>query len=84
MADTLEKIKFIDENNDETWFEVVDETVIDNIKYLLVVDKDDIATILKQINEKDNDLEYSLIEDDDEYKKVATEFMSNEAYDIEV
>lgn len=85
MSEEIEKIKFIDgETKEEVWFEIVDEVVINQTKYLLVVDEDNISTILKQIDEKDEDLEYTLIEDENEFKRVATEFMSNEAYDIEI
>lgn len=81
----VEKISFIDEEtNEETWFEVVDEVILDETKYILVVDEDDISTILKQVNESDENVEYMLVEEEDEFKKAATEFMANEAYDIEI
>lgn len=85
MSEEIEKIKFIDgETKEEVWFEIIDEVMIDQTKYLLVVDEDNISTILKQIDEINEDLEYTLIEDENEFKRVATEFMSNEAYDIEI
>lgn len=85
MSEEIEKIRFIDEEtNEETWFEVVDEVILDEVKYILVVDEDDISTILKQVNEADDEVEYMLVEDEDEFKKVATEFMTSEDYDIEV
>lgn len=81
----VEKISFIDEEtNEEIWFEVVDEVILDETKYILVVDEDDISTILKQVNESDENVEYMLVEEEDEFKKAATEFMANEAYDIEI
>ncbi len=81
----VEKISFVDEEtNEEILFEVVDEVILDETKYILVVDEDDISTILKQVNESDENVEYMLVEEEDEFKKVATEFMANEAYDIEV
>lgn len=85
MSEEIEKIRFVDEEtNEETWFEVVDEVILEEVKYILVVDEDDISTILKQINEADDEVEYMLVEDEDEFKKVATEFMTSEDYDIEV
>lgn len=85
MSEEIEKIRFVDEEtNEEIWFEVVDEVILDEIKYILVVDEDDISTILKQVNEADDEVEYRLVEDEDEFKKVATEFMTSEDYDIEV
>lgn len=85
MSEEIEKIRFIDEEtNEETWFEVVDEVILEEVKYILVVDEDDISTILKLVNEADDEVEYMLVEDEDEFKKVATEFMTSEDYDIEV
>ena len=85
MSEEIEKIRFIDEEtNEEIWFEVVDEVTLDETKYILVVDEDEISTILKQISEADDEVEYRLVEDEDEFKKVATEFMTSEDYDIEV
>lgn len=85
MSEEIEKIRFVDEEtNEEIWFEVVDEVILEEMKYILVVDEDDISTILKQVNEADDEVEYMLVEDEDEFKKVATEFMTSEEFDIEV
>lgn len=85
MSEALEKIRFIDEETkEEIWFEVIDEVIIDQVKYILVVDEDDISTILKQVNEDSEEVEYMLVEDEDEFKKAATEFMASDAYDIEI
>ena len=85
MSDAVEKIQFIDEEtNEPIEFEVVEEVIIDGMKYILVVDEEDISTILKQVNEDGEEVEYSLVEDEDEFKKVATEFMTSEEYDIEI
>lgn len=85
MSEAIEKIKFIDEETNETiWFEVIDEVILDQIKYILVVDEEDVSTILKQVNEAGEDLEYALVEDEEEFKKAATEFMTSEDYDIEI
>ena len=81
----IERITFVDEETgEEILFEIVDEIVLDNIKYLLVVDEDDISTILKQIGEEDDNIEYALVEDEEEFKKAATEFMASDEYDIEI
>ncbi|MBE6022797.1 MAG: DUF1292 domain-containing protein [Cellulosilyticum sp.] len=85
MSEAIEKIRFIDEEtNEEIWFEVIDEVVIDQTKYILVVDEDDISTILKQVSDEGEEVEYMLVEDEDEFKKAATEFMASDEYDIEV
>ena len=81
----MEQIKFIDEETgEEILFEVIDEVVLDKQKYILVVDEEDVSTILKQVHEADEDVEYILVEDEDEFKKAAVEFMTNEEYDIEI
>ncbi|PHV71523.1 hypothetical protein CS063_05615 [Sporanaerobium hydrogeniformans] len=81
----MEKIKFVDEETkEEILFEVMDEAVLEGTKYLLVVDEEDVATILKQVEEKDDEIDYVLVEEEDEFKRVAVEFMSSEEYDIEV
>ncbi len=81
----MEKIKFVDEaTHEEVLFEVVDEAILEGEKYLLVVDEEEIATILKQVGEKEEELDYVLVEDEDEFKKAAVEFMSSDEYDIEI
>ncbi len=83
--EVTQKISFFDdETGEEVLFEVIDEVIIDNIKYILVVDEEDISTILKQVNEMNEELKYALVEDEDEFKKAAVEFMTNEDYDIEL
>lgn len=85
MSEEIQKIKFIDEEtNEEIWFEVIDETTIDHSKYILVVDEEDISTILKQVSDEGEEVEYVLVEDEDEFKKAATEFMTSDEYDIEI
>ncbi|WP_069997915.1 DUF1292 domain-containing protein [Cellulosilyticum sp. I15G10I2] len=81
----MEQIKFFDETTgEETLFEVLDEIVLENKKYILVVDQEDVATILKEVSELDEDITYQLLEDENEFKKAAVEFMTNDDYDIEI
>lgn len=81
----IERITFVDEETgEEILFEIVDEVLLEGVKYLLVVDEDDISTILKQIGEEEEEIEYALVEDEDEFKKAATEFMASDEYDIEI
>lgn len=85
MSEEIEKIKFLDkETNEEIWFEVIDEVILEDTKYILVVDEDDISTILKQVDDAGEEVEYMLVEEEDEFKKVATEFIASEEYDIEI
>ena len=81
----IERITFVDEETgEEILFEIVDEVLLEGVKYLLVVDEDDISTILKQIGEEEDEIEYALVEEEDEFKKAATEFMASDDYDIEI
>ena len=81
----IERITFVyEETGEEILFEIVDEVLLEGVKYLLVVDEDDISTILKQIGEEEDEIEYELVEDEDEFKKAATEFMASDEYDIEI
>ncbi len=81
----MERITFYDEsNNQPILFEVLDEVTIDDQKYILVVDEEDIAAILKEVKQEGEEATYALIEDDEEFKRVAVHFMSSEDYDIEV
>lgn len=81
----MEKINFYDEIADETiQFEVIDETTIDNQKYLLVADDEDVATILKEIVDDGENITYELVEDDEELQKVALTLMESDEYDIEI
>lgn len=80
-----EKILFVDETTgEEIEFEVVDELLVDEKKYILVVDEEDEATILKEIEEADDTITYELIEDENEFQRVTLLFMESDEYDIEV
>ncbi len=81
----MEKIVFYDDFNDEeVLFEIVDSTVVDGNKYLLVVDEDDEATILKEETGEDDELIYALVEDEGEFQKVALILMESDEYDLEI
>ncbi|WP_305768911.1 DUF1292 domain-containing protein [Candidatus Epulonipiscium viviparus] len=81
----MEKIIFYDEDTgEEILFEIVDSTVFNDNKYLLVVDEDDEATILKEAKDKDDNLVYSLIENEDEFQQITLILMESDEYDIEV
>ncbi len=81
----MEKITFYDEEaQEEVLFEILDSVVIDDNKYLLVVDEDDDATILKECQSDDELLVYTLLEDDNEFQKIALILMENDEYDLEI
>lgn len=67
----MEKIEFITSDNDIQEFYVIEETVLNNITYLLVSegnpDSDDVdAFILKEVSEQNGDVMYDLVEDERE------------------
>ncbi len=81
----MEKIEFYDdESGDNILFEIVNSTEVDGNKYLLVVDEDDDATILKEMSDDEDNLVYELLEDEAEFQKVALLLMESDEYDIEI
>lgn len=78
-------ITFYDEeNNEEIIFDVLNAIDIDGQRYVLVADEDDEATILKEIQMDDEEIIYELIEQDEEFQKIALLFMESEGeYSIE-
>ncbi|ONI46145.1 hypothetical protein AN641_02445 [Candidatus Epulonipiscioides gigas] len=80
----LNKIIFYDEEtNDEVLFEIIDSTIFNGNKYLLVADKDEQATILKETIDKNDNLIYSLIENEEEFQQISLILMESDEYDIE-
>ncbi len=87
-------IKFTLDNNEEVEFQVYDEVIYNNHKYLLVVDvnendeedvEEDVeGIILKQIEEEHEDIVYELIEDEQEYLMVLELLRENtDDYDLD-
>ena len=78
-------IKFDDKSSgEEIRFEVVDSFDIEGQRYILVADKEDQAAILKEIEMDENEITYQLIEDDEEFQKIALLFLESDAgYDLE-
>lgn len=78
-------IKFNDKHsNEEIRFEVVDSFDVDGQRYILVADNEDQAAILKEIEMGEEEITYELIEDDEEFQRVALLFLESDAgYDLE-
>ena len=82
--DTYETINILAEDGTIIDCFVIDGILVDNCQYLLVVackdfDKDDAeAFILKQIQDKGEEVIYAPIEDDAEYNKVLILLQENE------
>lgn len=75
----MEKIKFVDPQNDEVVeFAVEEETQLNGIKYLLVSDGnetgDSEAYILKEIKTQDEEVLYEMVDDDVEFAAIAKVF----------
>ena len=80
-----EIIKFYDNSTDEEiLFEVMDAFDLEGQRYILVADDDDDAAILKEVQMGDEDIAYELIEDNDEFQKIALLFLeSDSGYKLE-
>ncbi|GFI61910.1 hypothetical protein IMSAG049_01081 [Clostridiales bacterium] len=85
----MEIITMIDDDTDEEVdFAVIDRKEFNGTEYILVIeseaaDDDEVeAIILKAIGESDEEITYSLVEDEDEFQAVASIFDSDE-YDVE-
>lgn len=77
-------IKFDDESGKEIRFEVIDSFDLDGQRYILVADNEDQAAILKEVEMGEEEIVYELIEDDQEFQKVALLFLESDAgYDLE-
>ena len=91
VMDGYETIMLTDEDGNEAEFAVIDAVEADGASYILVLeadlldDEDAEAMILKKTSEDGDDVSYELIEDDEEFDKVADLFaQNNEDYDVEV
>ncbi len=75
-----EIITFFDnETGEKIPFEVVDALDLEGQRYLLVADQDNNAAILKETQVDDDDVTYELIEEDEEFQKVALSFLDSDS-----
>lgn len=80
MIQMADFIRFDDkESGEEIRFEVVDSFDIEGQRYILVADKDDQAAILKEMQMDEDEITYQLIEDDQEFQKIALLFLESDA-----
>ena len=74
----MDKITFYDtETNEANELYVIEETTLSGVKYLLVTEEDSdeaVAYIFKEISEGDDELIYTPVEDDNEYKAISKVF----------
>ena len=89
LDEEMEVITMIDdETEEEIEFVVIDRKTMKNTEYILVIESADIdddeaeAAILKVVSESDDDITYSVIEDDKEFEAAAGLFESDD-YDVE-
>lgn len=89
--DDFEIIIMTDDDGEDVEFAIIDNIMYKNERYLLVVESseldDDEATalILKETEISENDVTYSLVEDDNEFDKISELFAENdENYDLEI
>jgi uncharacterized protein YrzB (UPF0473 family) len=85
-----EIITATDEDGNEKDFIVVDACEMHGTRYILVIDSEDAdndeaeADILKEMSSEGEDVCYGIIEDDEEFEKVAALFCQSDEYDIEL
>ena len=90
MAENKKTIIFTDENNDKVEFEVIEQTTITGINYLLVCEANESeesdAFILKEIKNNDDDVIYDEVIDDIELQAVGKVFgeLLDEGFDIQM
>lgn len=89
LDEAMEIITMIDdETEEEIEFVVIDRKTLDGTEYLLVIESCDIdndeteAAVLKVVSESEEDITYSVIDDDAEFEAAAALFES-EDYDVE-
>lgn len=74
----MEKVIFTDpETNEKIEFFVIEQTQINGTKYLLVAEddaEDSPAYILEEVEDDDNDIVYSFVEDDDSLESLGKIF----------
>ena len=68
------KITFVLEDGKEECFEVLEETKINGINYLLVASEEDEAMILKECSSEEDALVYVPIEDEEELNAISKVF----------
>ena len=82
------KVIFEDENGNEISFDIIDETKINNVNYVLVTsdEDDEDAYILKEESDDDEEVAtYSMVEDENEIEyigKIFSELLKEEGIDI--
>ncbi len=91
LTEEFETIMLTDENGDEAEFVIIDTLENEGESYILVVetayidDEDAEYMLLKKVEEEGEDVSYELIEDDDEFDKVAALFAEkSDDYDVEI
>lgn len=91
LTEEFETIMLTDENGDEAEFVIIDTLENEGESYILVVetayidDEDAEYMLLKKVEEEGEDVSYELIEDDDEFDKIAAIFAEkSDDYDVEI
>ncbi len=87
----FEVVTMTDEDGTEIEFSIIDNVASGTQRYLLVVETEKMdddeteATILKEISIDANDITYELVEDDDEFDRIAALFaQKGEDYEVSI
>ena len=91
LTEEFETIMLTDENGDEAEFVIIDTLENEGESYILVVetayidDEDAEYMLLKKVEEEGEYVSYELIEDEDEFDKIAALFAEkSDEYDVEI
>ena len=91
LTEEFETIMLTDKNGDEAEFVIIETLENEVESYILVVetayidDEDAEYMLLKKVEEEGEDVSYELIEDDDEFDKIAALFAEkSDEYDVEI
>lgn len=91
FEEEFETVVMIDDEGESISFSIIDNLVYNSQRYLLVIeteyidDEESPAAILKEIGMDAENVTYALVEDDEEFDRVAELFAENDgAYDVEI
>lgn len=92
LTEEFDTVTMTDELGNDVEFAILDSIEDGSNKYLLVIESDKMddeaadAAILKEISDDNENLEYELIEDDEEFNKISLLFQQSGSgeYDFEI
>ena len=91
FEEEFETVVMTGDEGETVSFAIIDNVTYNNQRYLLVIetecmdDEESAATLLKEVGMDAENITYALVEDDEEFDRVAELFAENDgAYDVEI